>query len=114
LPPARVDRGPALEQRHPGERNSGPDEPPASRRPHQDRRHRSGVRAMNVIEVASLSHVGRVRASNQDWYGEFANGSGWRALVVADGMGGHQGGEVASRIAVDTIGKVLGTSHEEP
>ena len=29
-------------------------------------------------------------------------------------MGGHQGGEVASRIAVDTIGKVLGASHEEP
>jgi serine/threonine protein phosphatase PrpC len=69
---------------------------------------------MSVIEVASLSHVGRVRANNQDWYGEFANGSGWRALVVADGMGGHQGGEVASRIAVDTIGKVLGASHEEP
>ncbi|HTF36457.1 MAG TPA: Stp1/IreP family PP2C-type Ser/Thr phosphatase [Myxococcota bacterium] len=70
--------------------------------------------ALTVMEVASLSHVGRVRSSNQDAYGEFANGAGWRALVVADGMGGHQGGEVASRIAVDTIGKVLGESHEEP
>ncbi|HME71816.1 MAG TPA: Stp1/IreP family PP2C-type Ser/Thr phosphatase [Myxococcota bacterium] len=67
-----------------------------------------------AVEIASLSHVGRVRASNQDSYGEFANGAGWRALVVADGMGGHQGGEVASRIAVDTIGNVLGASHEEP
>jgi protein phosphatase len=70
--------------------------------------------APSVVEVASLSHVGRVRGSNQDWYGEFANGAGWRALVVADGMGGHRGGEVASRIAVDTIGKVLGASYEEP
>jgi PPM family protein phosphatase len=67
-----------------------------------------------LVEVASLSHVGRVRANNQDSCGEFANGAGWRALVVADGMGGHRGGEVASRIAVDTIGQVLGTSHEGP
>jgi len=67
-----------------------------------------------AVEVASVSHIGRVRATNQDSCGEFANDAGWRALVVADGMGGHQAGEVASRIAVETIGQVLRARHEAP
>jgi len=70
--------------------------------------------ALTPVEVASLSDIGRVRTNNQDACGEFANDAGWRALVVADGMGGHRGGEVASRIAVDTIGQMLGTSHDAP
>jgi protein phosphatase len=70
--------------------------------------------APTKIEVASLSHIGRVRASNQDYCAEIENAAGWLALVVADGMGGHRGGEVASHLAVDTIGKVLGESHDDP
>jgi protein phosphatase len=70
--------------------------------------------APGKIEIASLSHIGRVRTSNQDCCGEIDNAAGWRALVVADGMGGHQGGEVASQLAVVTIGTVLRESHEEP
>jgi protein phosphatase len=70
--------------------------------------------APDKIEIASLSHIGRVRTSNQDAYGEIDNGAGGLALVVADGMGGHQGGEVASQLAVVTIGKVLRESREEP
>jgi len=59
------------------------------------------------IELASLSDVGRQRSANQDSYGQFTNPQGWRLLVVADGLGGHQGGETASRIAVETIQDVF-------
>lgn len=47
-----------------------------------------------VLSAAS-SHVGKVRASNQD-----SGSVGNHLFVVADGMGGHAGGDVASAIAV--------------
>ncbi|MDX1560015.1 MAG: protein phosphatase 2C domain-containing protein [Marinobacter sp.] len=59
--------------------------------------------------VAGQSHRGAVRESNQDVVGWRISHSGDHALlVVADGMGGHQGGEVASRIAVDAVMESLG------
>lgn len=46
------------------------------------------------------SHVGNVRAHNEDSYAVDADiGFG----VLADGMGGHEGGEVASQIVVDCV-----------
>jgi len=59
------------------------------------------------LHTAALTDVGRVRSSNQDAWGEFEDADGLRLLVVADGMGGHRGGEAASRIAVETIGSVF-------
>jgi len=53
--------------------------------------------------TASQSHVGQVRAANQDVCGEFADGLGRRLLVVADGMGGHAAGEVASDLAINAL-----------
>lgn len=47
------------------------------------------------ILSAAASHVGKVRASNQD-----SGSVGHHLFVVADGMGGHAGGDVASAIAV--------------
>jgi PPM family protein phosphatase len=74
------------------------------------------------IDVAGLTDAGRVRENNEDAYliatlqrtlvvhdaspaarGWFAGESAGNLLVVADGMGGHGGGDVASRVAVSAV-----------
>ena len=57
------------------------------------------------LSVASLSDVGCVRENNEDSLGVFPGPDPERGvlLVVADGMGGAAAGEVASRIAVESV-----------
>ena len=48
---------------------------------------------------------GKVRSHNEDSVNIIENGNGEYLIVVADGMGGHKAGEVASSLAVNELSK---------
>ncbi len=56
-----------------------------------------------AVRSVAQSHVGLVRAGNED-----SGYAGPRLLVVADGMGGHAAGEVASAVTVEALASLDG------
>ncbi|MGB5158473.1 PP2C family protein-serine/threonine phosphatase [Desulfobacterium sp. N47] len=60
---------------------------------------------MAVVESTGISDVGRKRKKNED---ALYIDNSINLFVVADGMGGHNAGEVASAIVVDTIRDYMG------
>ena len=59
---------------------------------------------MTAFNAAAVSDIGRVRATNED-----ATLADAHVIAVADGLGGHRAGEVASRLAVETLRASFGS-----
>ena len=57
------------------------------------------------MEFAYITDPGKVRDHNEDSVIVVKNATGEYLMAVADGMGGHNGGEIASSIAISHIGK---------
>jgi serine/threonine protein phosphatase PrpC len=70
------------------------------------------------IELASLSDIGCQRDNNEDHFSYWEPPSDeqfackGRLAIVADGMGGHEGGQEASRIAVEAIEQVYANARD--
>jgi serine/threonine protein phosphatase PrpC len=63
------------------------------------------------IEVAGQTDVGRKRSHNEDNFAILAEHG---LYVVADGMGGHASGEVASKLAIDTLEQFFAATGDDP
>jgi serine/threonine protein phosphatase PrpC len=59
--------------------------------------------AKSWIETGAATHVGKVRRQNEDNYVVATRHGLW---AVADGMGGHAAGEIASRIVVEELAAI--------
>lgn len=62
------------------------------------------------LTSASISDIGLVRQNNEDLCAELPE---CRFFVIADGMGGHQAGEIASKTAVDTLTGIVKKANDE-
>jgi len=61
------------------------------------------------LRMVSRTDVGRIRVVNEDraYVKQIANG--YSLAILADGMGGHQAGDVAAQMTIDIIGQKLQT-----
>ena len=64
-----------------------------------------------MVRACGVSEAGRVRKTNED---AFVADTDVRLFAVADGMGGHSAGEVASRLAIDALADFIRRSTTDP
>ncbi|WP_165213383.1 Stp1/IreP family PP2C-type Ser/Thr phosphatase [Streptococcus tangpeifui] len=58
------------------------------------------------MEIALRTDIGQKRSENQDFINQFSNKSGITLIILADGMGGHRAGNIASELTVTDLGKI--------
>ena len=63
------------------------------------------------MKMVSRTDIGKVRSVNEDRAAIHHQLNGLSLAIVADGMGGHQAGDIASQMAIDTIGAQLQSIH---
>ena len=56
------------------------------------------------MEISILTDVGHRRTNNQDYANQYINKAGKSMIFLADGMGGHRAGNIASEMAVTDLG----------
>lgn len=56
------------------------------------------------MEISILTDVGQRRTNNQDYANQYKNKAGKSMVFLADGMGGHRAGNIASEMAVIDLG----------
>lgn len=67
------------------------------------------------LKIANRTDIGKIRKINEDRSAVLPELNGYALALVADGMGGHQAGDVASRMAADIIcGELSRRRHELP
>ena len=63
------------------------------------------------MEISLLTDVGQKRTNNQDYVNLFVNRAGRTLIILADGMGGHRAGNIASEMAVTDLGVAWVDTH---
>lgn len=57
------------------------------------------------MKISLKTDIGQKRSNNQDFINKFDNKKGITLLVLADGMGGHRAGNIASEMTVTDLGR---------
>ena len=65
------------------------------------------------MEISILTDVGQRRTNNQDYANQYKNKAGKSMIFLADGMGGHRAGNIASEMAVTDLGAAWVSSEIE-